>query len=143
MTPLTPEEIATLVELERAGSVAPWEHDEEDATIEVAGGGAVCHVAHHGNTHTILKRHEEWSHADARLIAAARNALPRLLAEREEMRREALKTLEGAACFYCEECSYMTIDEAGTHHVDPDTGERLPCVEGVVKAALAEEGKKR
>lgn len=78
MTPLTPEEIATLVELERAATPGPWLREN----------GSLC--VEDGRTPSGIGY--EHSARDAAFIVAARNLVPRLLAEREEMRRE-LKTM--------------------------------------------------
>ncbi len=43
-------------------------------------------MAHHANTHTILSRGEEWSHANATLIVAAVNSLGALLDDYERLR---------------------------------------------------------
>jgi hypothetical protein len=83
----------------------PWEYDPVlDGTIEAASGGAVAHVAQHVSMRAVVATGQEYSHADAALIAHGRTALllladgvlelaeenAKLLAERDEARRELL-----------------------------------------------------
>ncbi len=93
-----------LRELMGKASARPWEDDPDESTIEGPNGGAICHVAHHVNTWTVLSRKEEWSHADAALIVSAVNALPELLAPLEMLARQPedkLLTPNGRLCVLC------------------------------------------
>lgn len=53
----------------------PWSHgldmDPPDCGIDGPNGGCVGHVQYHGNINTVARTGEEFSHADARLIAAS------------------------------------------------------------------------
>lgn len=57
----------------------PWAHGVDDTppdcSIESEGGGCVAHVQCHANINTVARTGEEFSHADARLIAAAPDLL--------------------------------------------------------------------
>jgi hypothetical protein len=69
--------------LDKEATPGPWTHgcDEvpPDTCIEAGGGGTVCHIQPHGNVRTVMRTGQEFNHADARLITAARNAVPSLL----------------------------------------------------------------
>lgn len=62
----------------------PREHcldlDPPDPSIEASGGGCVARVQCHGNVNTSAREGEEFSHADARLIAEAPDLWDRLVA---------------------------------------------------------------
>ena len=69
-----------------------WSHDLDDerpeGIINAASGGCVAFVQHHGNVNTVLREGEAFSHADARLIAAAPElyeALKRIVTEAEPL----------------------------------------------------------
>lgn len=75
-----------LDELERlsaAATDAPWVHGADDdppsEDIHAESGGAIAMVWPHANVRTVMRHGENFSHADARLIVATRNALPELI----------------------------------------------------------------
>jgi hypothetical protein len=84
MKPLTPEERAELERLHREATPGPWEATDfsEDGGMVWAAGERINHERTM-NRVAVIERQE-----DATLIAAARNALPRLL--------EQIATLEAA-----------------------------------------------
>ena len=63
-----------------AASEGPWSHglnlDPPDSGIETATGGCVAHIQDHGNVNTVTRTGEEFSHADARFVAASREGWP-------------------------------------------------------------------
>lgn len=59
-------------------SPGPWSWDGENNDIDAAGGGCVCWIQPHGNVNTVSFYNEEFSHADARLIAKAPEMLAML-----------------------------------------------------------------
>lgn len=79
-----------------AATPGPWETDDEDNGIAGPNGGLVAFVHPYANTHTVIASGEEWSHADAAFIAAARTDLPRALAviEKADAVFEAMDDVE-------------------------------------------------
>lgn len=56
----------------REATPGPWEWNEELGPIEtVEDGYPIAHIHPHANIRTVLARGEEYSHANARFIAAA------------------------------------------------------------------------
>jgi len=83
-----------LERLHKAATPAPWDHDLDapDPTYRPDGViehdcGAICHMAQHANIRTVDRTGEEFSHSACRLIVAARNALPALIAAAREAER--------------------------------------------------------
>lgn len=89
---LTDEQLTEMERLAGAASPGPWSHrlelDPPDPGIDASPGGCVAHVQCHGNVNTIVRTGEEFSHADARFIAATRDAVPALVAEVRRLREE-------------------------------------------------------
>ncbi len=89
---MTNDELTRLEAMAAAASTGPWTHDlgEEPkyvwGEIEGANGGCVCVVMHHGNVNTVARLGEQFSHADARFIAASRETVPALIAEIRRLR---------------------------------------------------------
>jgi hypothetical protein len=79
--------LAQLRALLAAGTPGPWEWEGEsepvgndDNGIAAQSGGLICNMQFHANHRTVMAHGGElYDHADARLIAAAVNALPALL----------------------------------------------------------------
>lgn len=88
---ITKQLLQELRDLEAKATSGEWEHDEEfkDPGIYTHDGGCVLFIQPHGHIKTILNTGEEFSHADARFVCAARNNLVPLLNEIEKL-REAL-----------------------------------------------------
>lgn len=86
--------IAETRELCERASEGPWTHGLEleppDNLIEGENGGGVASIVCHGNVNTVARTGQEFSHNDARFIAASRTALPKALAALE-IATEALK----------------------------------------------------
>lgn len=79
-------DVSALRALLAAATPGPW--TEDDGSLYGPNDGAVAHIARHASMHTVMATGEDWSHADAALIAAAVNALPALLDELEALRAE-------------------------------------------------------
>lgn len=73
-------DLAADLALCEAASEGPWSHgldlDPPDSGIETANGGCVAHIQDHGNVNTVARTGEEFSHADARFVAASREGWP-------------------------------------------------------------------
>lgn len=121
---MTDEELTGLRRLSNAATAAPWT-DAGDGDVEGPNGGAVAHVACHASMHTMLRRLEDYSRADAALIAAARNALPGLLDDLAALRRvrEAAEAVV-ASLDRCEDC-----DAPATHAYNRETHDGPTCDE--------------
>lgn len=85
---MTKDERDALRQLCEAATPGPWVSFQEDSAIEAEEGGAICHIAHHAYLPTAMRRNEDWSHANAAFIAAARTALPKLLDYVEELEKK-------------------------------------------------------
>lgn len=90
---VTTEEAAELRRLEAAVPPGEWSHDldcdDPEGTIANDNGGAVAFMCPFASVHTIDRTGgQTFCHDEARLIPAARNALPRLLDEIDRLRAE-------------------------------------------------------
>lgn len=93
MSSITSEEAAELRRLEAAVPPGEWSHDldcdDPEGTIANDNGGAVAFMCPFASVHTIDRTGgQTFCHDEARLIPAARNALPRLLDEIDWQRAE-------------------------------------------------------
>ena len=92
----TPAELAELRRLHEAAGPGEWETDldldDPEGTIRHENGGAVAFVCPFACVRTI-DRHggQTFCHDTARLIPAARNALPLLLDEIERLRQQCTR----------------------------------------------------
>lgn len=93
---MTPDDLAAWQSLADLASPGPWSHRLDltppDPGIEAAGGGCVAHVQCHGNVNTVARCREEFSHDDARFIAASREAVPSLLRRVAELEESLAET---------------------------------------------------
>lgn len=78
---LTDEEIHAAWQLCEEASEGHWEFEEDDpyGMIEDKDGYGICQIQHHGSLNSVMRTGEQYSHADARFIAASRDVLPRAL----------------------------------------------------------------
>ena len=78
---MTEGDLKKLREIADAATPGPWEVDDTNgrATIEDADGYAVAHPAEFANIRTMQSHGHENNLANARFIAAARNAVPALI----------------------------------------------------------------
>lgn len=117
---MKPAEIEELRRLEAGAIGAPWEADADADNID----GSDCVVVRGPSGNPAIAA--VWTlHAEASLAAAARNALPRLLKERE-MLLEALRPFasEGTKSVTYRKMMY----EAGMEHVVKETDAALAAI---------------
>lgn len=116
---LTPEELLQAEKLCQETSSGPWEYEEGDpeGAVEEFEGYTICHIQPHGSLNSVNRTGQQYSHADARFIAASRTLLPRALQQiqrlqEENQRLQAQSQLETErACQAEGELFYKTLSE--------------------------------
>lgn len=124
---LSDEEVYAAWQLCEDTSPGPWEYEEGDPEggIEDEDGYSICHIQQHGSLNSVLRTGEQYSHADARFVAASREIMPRALQmirrlQEENKRLQALHELETGRAHKAEgELFYKTLSEV-TERVELD-----------------------